>query len=333
MKFIQKYFIYYPIFWLGYWLFKRSGKTNYYSYISLRRLFYLSGGKFNDNFSQKLSKKNGKYSIDTPEGVIKDLTNNKLREIVRSLDEKGYHIFEEKLAPEVVDQLVQFAQNTPATPMPNYQQSPDLIYDKDNLIAPKYNFDENKVCNNDTVQKLLKDKSLINIAQNYLGSKPVLDRVAMWWSAPFNSDAQAQSAVAQMYHFDMDRIKFLKFFFYLTDVEAQTGPHCYVSHSHKVLPKELRRDGRFSNQEVKEIYPGQEVEITGSKGSIIVVDTRGLHKGKPLTEGERLLLQFEFSNSLFGAEYNEISLKKDSLNDELAGTMEQFPYTFQRFQS
>jgi hypothetical protein len=50
---------------------------------------------------------------------------------------------------------------------------------------------------------------------------------------------------------------------------------------------------------------GQKAEVTfaAPRGTIIVEDTRGLHKGNPVSGNSRLILQLQFSNSLFGAEY------------------------------
>ena len=47
------------------------------------------------------------------------------------------------------------------------------------------------------------------------------------------------------------------------------------------------------------IDPEDMVEIGGPRGTIFAEDTRGLHKGKHLLTGDRLLFQLEFSNSLF----------------------------------
>ncbi len=48
--------------------------------------------------------------------------------------------------------------------------------------------------------------------------------------------------------------------------------------------------------------PERFVEITGPRGTIVVVDTRGFHKGKPLDAGDRLILQMEYADSLFGTD-------------------------------
>ena len=151
----------------------------------------------------------------------------------------------------------------------------------------------------------------------------------MWWSAAFSR--KASSEAAQLYHFDMDRFKFIKFFFYLTDVDSSNGPHCYIRGSHKWLPDRLWKDGRIQDAEIFENFHKQDiVEITGKKGTIIAVDTRGLHKGKVLEKGERLIFQVEYANSLFGAEYNTIDLTKHA-DEETRALMSNKRHSFQRF--
>ena len=156
------------------------------------------------------------------------------------------------------------------------------------------------------VQALLCDPSILNIAQAYLKSQPMADVLSMWWHTAY-SDKPSEAA-AQFYHFDMDRIKWLKFFIYLTDVGQDNGPHSFVAGSHRTggIPQTLLSKGyaRLTDNEVRRHYSNDAiVEFTGAKGTVIVEDTRGLHKGKHVATGDRLILQLQFSNSLFGGFY------------------------------
>jgi hypothetical protein len=104
----------------------------------------------------------------------------------------------------------------------------------------------------------------------------------------------------------MDRIRWIKFFVYLTDVGPDNGPHCFVAGSHKTggIPNTFLDRGyvRIPDDEIHAAYPNERlIEFTGPRGTIIAEDTRGLHKGRPVVAGHRLMLEFEFSNSLFGA--------------------------------
>ena len=128
----------------------------------------------------------------------------------------------------------------------------------------------------------------------------------------------------------MDRIKFLKVFFYLTDVDADTGSHCYVPASHRRKPAALLRDGRYSDEEITRHYGSTPVEITGRRGTILLADTRGIHKGKPLARGERLILQFELAPSLFGQYYPPFPLPAPQAA-RLAPMRARYPFTFSHF--
>ena len=103
-----------------------------------------------------------------------------------------------------------------------------------------------------------------------------------------------------MFHHDLDRLKFIKFFIYITDVDLDTGPHVYVRKSNLKSPAYILKDGRYSDELISENAGEDVISICGPKGSIIAVDTRGLHKGMEVNTSERLLFQLEFSNSLFG---------------------------------
>ena len=107
----------------------------------------------------------------------------------------------------------------------------------------------------------------------------------------------------------MDRIKFLKFFFYLTDVGPDNGPHCYLRASHDRKPSALRRLDRITDEEILRHYgPERVVEVMGVRGTAAAVDTRGFHKGKPLTAGHRLIFQHTCVNGGNSAGYIPFTL-------------------------
>ena len=178
-------------------------------------------------------------------------------------------------------------------------------------------------------QRLLADESLLVVAQRYLGAAPVQDLVAMWWSAA--TGEPASSAAAQLFHHDLDRLRFLKFFVFLTDVDERTGPHVYARGSHRSKPRSLRLDGRHSDAEVEAAYPGACEVIAGPRGTMFLADTIGMHKGLALLEGHRLVFQIEWSTSLFGAPFTRPRLADPG--PELAAAMARFPRTYRRFRT
>jgi hypothetical protein len=317
------------IVYKGFKTLKKTNRTPEQSYQSMRNLFVQTNGRSNDLISKLVSNK-GYKDLDI-RGVLGINDRAQLEQVVQDIDENGYHVFSSKLPDEMVQAIYHYAKSTPVgylkTTAEQTGSLPEkVLFDEKNPISPRYDFSQQQIIECETLQKLIFDPSILAVAQGYLKTKPLLDLIAMWWSAPFHGAAKSEAA--QMYHFDLDRIKFLKFFFYITDVDSETGPHCYVRKSHKRLPPTLLKDGRHTDADVEAAF-GKEnmVELCGERGSIIAVDTRGLHKGKDLTRDKRLLFQIEFANSMFGQYYPPC--KKPDLTTELESQYQKYKYTYQ----
>ncbi len=126
-----------------------------------------------------------------------------------------------------------------------------------------------------------------------------------------------------------------KFFIYLTDVTPENGPHCFVAKSHgrNGQPRALLQRGqtRISDEDVRQHYPAEAfLEFTGPAGTIIAEDSRGFHKGKPVQSGDRLILELEFSDSLFGAVYPKTHLKS-SYAPPLLEMARKYPRSYSHF--
>ena len=116
-------------------------------------------------------------------------------------------------------------------------------------------------------------------------------------------------AQADLFHFDNWRPIF-KAFLYLLDVGESNAPFAYLTGSHK--GRSWRRpheqafdaygtDGRFGHmfpQEIRRLRAEnpewEEIVCTGTAGTLILADLRGLHHGTPLLEGRRVLLNRTF---------------------------------------
>ncbi|MFL5731491.1 MAG: phytanoyl-CoA dioxygenase family protein [Cytophagaceae bacterium] len=328
MNFFTTYFIYYPVFWLGYLVFRLTGRTPNMSYLFFRKLYCYTNGGINEYVSRMIASSHKPGTRDHAEGILGKLSARDIQYIVGEIRENGFHVFELKADHAICDELIEFAKRTPANIIPNPNKLPMQVFDKNNVAGPRYQFTEQDLFELRATQQLVTDHTLLAVAESYLKSAVVNDSVTMWWSSPFSK--KASSAAAQLYHFDMDRFKFIKFFIYLTDVHSGNGPHCYVRGSHTEKPKKLRRDGRIEDEEIAASYPANNlIEITGSKGTIIAVDTSGFHKGKPLENGERLLYQIEYTNSLFGQKFNKVKINSKFTEDFLS-KIRSMPYTFSR---
>ena len=133
----------------------------------------------------------------------------------------------------------------------------------------------------------------------------------------------------------MDRIKWLKIFIYLTDVGQENGPHSFVRGTHRTgaIPLDVLRRGyvRLSDEDVSALYSENDIlSFTAPRGSIIVEDTRGFHKGVNVLGDSRLMLQLQFSNSLFGTNYPKAQITQ-VIEPRLKLMLESFPSIYRQY--
>ena len=176
------------------------------------------------------------------------------------------------------------------------------------LLSQYYNLQRQS----DLVAELAEDPVLVKTAALYLGARPKLVGVNMFWSYPAASANNiARSNAAQMFHCDLDDFKFLKFFFYLTDVDEMSGPHVAVlgTHSHKLYKsfKDRFLVKRYTDQEIESTYGRDRiVTTTGPAGTGFIEDTICLHKGQAPGSRERLVLQFQFALNDHGNQHDNM---------------------------
>lgn len=294
----------------GLLLYAITGKTGNKTYQAFVWMFCVSAGRSNAFLSRLASLRRPVTQINSTKGVLGDMSGAVRAKSVEQLRRDGYVLFERALSPGACDRLLQFAQATPSQIRrmdgeAATQVVRTAVFDGSNPMAVRYDYDPVSLLDNEDVQTLLADGSLLSLAQEYLRSAPVADVLSMWWHT--NHHSQPDSHAAQFYHFDMDRIKWLKVFIYLTDVGPENGAHSYVAGSHNGgIPWSMRRKGyvRLTDEEVTAEYGGERcLHLMAPRGSIIVEDTSGLHKGNTVQGASRLILQLQFSNSLFGGYY------------------------------
>ena len=316
----------------GYLVFVVTGKTPTLSYHSMVKLFCLTRGRSNDWLSRSIGFFARRYRLPNAQGVLGDMEDGQvLNAVTSSLRERGFHVFERRLPDDVCDRLIAFATSQPAETYAMDGQTSNerryVVYDRERPRAVRYEFKTEDLLANPDIQRLLADLSFAAVAQEYLGSRPVVDVLSMWWLTGFSNRPDAKAA--QYFHFDMDRPKWLKFFIHLTDVTPQSGPHMFVAGSHRTgaIPDNLLQHGysRLTDEQVAQVFAKENViEFTAPRGCIVAEDTRGLHKGKHIEHGDRLMLQIQFSNSLFGADYPKTAFR-GSMLPELESRLRTIP--------
>ena len=294
-----------PLLVTGVLVFRATGVTPWLSYWSMRRLYCITRGRSNQWLARVLGCAPGfENRVD---GLLRRAADTMDTDtFTQGVERDGFAVLGVLLTDAECDQLIEFAHRTPARLIPSPGNPVEALFDAQRPLAFKYDLPEPTLIEHPVIQKVIADASLRELARRYLRCEPVNDLVAMWWSSAMPGPASSEAA--QLYHFDMDRPQFLKIFFYLTDVTAQSGPHCYIRGSHRDRPDALWRDGRYENHAILDHYGGCEVEITGRRGTAIAVDTSGFHKGKPLSGSHRLVLQIEYTSALFGQSYQRLTV-------------------------
>jgi hypothetical protein len=127
-------------------------------------------------------------------------------------------------------------------------------------------------------------RRLLDIATEYLQLWSKLEYVDMWYSLPVGAGAERKAS--QLWHRDFNDSHLLKAFLYLVDVDERSGPFEYVPGSQPggryagIHPWQPMGFGRISEPELaKHVSPGDVRTFTAPKGSLILCNTSGLHRG------------------------------------------------------
>lgn len=97
------------------------------------------------------------------------------------------------------------------------------------------------------------------------------------------------------FHSDKNSPRFLKFFYYLNDVDEHGGPFCYVRGSHRKRFRGWLRKHRWTNDEIEAVYgKDQIVYLTANVGDLIVADTTGFHRGTKVRSRDRSMLTINY---------------------------------------
>jgi hypothetical protein len=240
-------------------------------------------------------------------GLLGTLPLTKQDEIVAAIERDGFYIFENRLPKSLCDEIDAHARRTPA----QIEGSNQLTqFDQDRPVSKTYRIPEGDIVRNRGMQQLMSDPSILAVAESYLKTLPILSGVNLWFSPAYGNAPGADAA--QEFHFDFDPPPiWLLFFVYLTDVGPDNGPHIFVRGTHtpgKAGMKDLLARGyvRIPDEDILERFGAESiVELYGGRGTILAVDTRGIHKGKMPVIGHRLMAQLSFSTPPFSATHGE----------------------------
>ncbi|MBH8565179.1 phytanoyl-CoA dioxygenase family protein [Nostoc sp. CENA67] len=240
-----------------------------------------------------------------------------LDRVVNKLKTEGLYLGI-NLPQEMVQEIIEFAKSTAC--YGNRKSNLGFYYHQKEQVEKNLRkhfttgnyFNTGLLC--PAIKKLQNDPLLLAIAARYLDTQPVHQGNHLWWSFAGKTTYHEQSQAAQFFHYDMDDYRFIKFFFYLTDVDETSGPHVCVrgSHNQKKLSHLCLRK-RETDKDIIDYYGIDSlVKICGKAGFGFVEDPLCFHKGIPPTHQDRLILQIEFATTDYNMQHDirETSLLK-----------------------
>ena len=323
MKLLIKNIFSIPIFATGLISYFFSGKNYKIFYYSFVRTYTFTNGVSNWIVTKIIKFYTKIFYRDQNKNFYKlpkkySLYENEKNFILDTLRSEGYYISKKKLDLSLVDQILNYSKN-----IDGYFRDANNVPQRSrfNLLGSEppaiFYYLEKDLVKNKLLTELLINHDFIDVAKNFLETTcPIISGLNMWWSFP---SKKADTIGGQLFHFDLDRIKFLKIFIYITDVDTKNGPHCYVSGTNKNFSKKKfmpRGYKRIPDNEIKANFKEYRIKkICGDKGTVVFADTSCFHKGEPIIEKNRLILELEYSNSLFGGTNDTFELLKENQLD------------------
>ena len=163
--------------------------------------------------------------------------------------------------------------------------------------------------NEDSVLKdFLLSEPILSIAKSYLDTRDLSINATFFVSNPLKIDESEKYKNAQYFHWDNDFSKFFKLYIYLTDVDENSGPHVYITGTHKQKFPEHSLCRLYSDESIYNKYKIPK-KFIGQAGSMFLVDSYGLHKGETPTEKSRLMLNIHYGRGKILYSADDIYIK------------------------
>jgi hypothetical protein len=232
------------------------------------------------------------------------LGDPKVVEAIQSIDQKGY-AYLSAMPADKVQAMKSYFENQ----LVENKDKKLVSVEEASLTENIANYPTTTILRCPHLLEMANDPEILSIVEGYLGTIPTVIVMATWWS--FGGRENAKDA--QLFHYDYDDYRFCKLFLYLTDVDENSGPHCFVEGTHRAEEVHRARHRwahdsqgffnfynnslRKSDEDVRKYFGKEFTYLTGNAGSRFIVDTIGLHKGELPKNQNRLLCQITFGVS------------------------------------
>jgi len=140
------------------------------------------------------------------------------------------------------------------------------------------------------LNNIIFQETLLKIISNYLGYMPQFDKPNFIRSFPPKSELIIKESSNWHKDSSLDS-KYLQVFIYLQDVDLENGPFTFMKKSHQQTFQSYRplygyeenkheSDGRVNDDQLFSHFDkDDQIFCTGKKGTVVIADTTGFHKG------------------------------------------------------
>jgi hypothetical protein len=129
------------------------------------------------------------------------------------------------------------------------------------------------------IDKIVRDPLIYKIVQAYLGVKhPVFFSSKLYWSFPNHIQLSIHNKSPQYFHFDISDSKAVSLFFYLTDVDENSGPHVVVKNTNRNRTFFNLVHWKMDDALAIRKFPTQITPILGKRGKGFFEDLMNYHK-------------------------------------------------------
>jgi hypothetical protein len=279
--------------------YRQAGITPAASQRALVRAFEKSAGLFQEVLHSALFERSGDEG-PIQSGLFGSVAASQIDGIVDEISREGYAVLPSKLDPALVERIRAESRDF-AYRLKGGGQSGQSISGIDPTAPPDCISAYAIAPTSSLLRSIVDDELFHRIASRYLRSPSAAIDSTFWYTFP---NPTPSSETAQLFHYDLDTIRWIKVFIYLSDVGEENGPHEYVAGSHRAENKAaevlIKNYARIQDNEIDAHYPDKRRRITGGSGTIIFGDTRCFHKGNAVDSGHRLIFSPIYAPSRIG---------------------------------
>lgn len=283
--------------------YRKCGLTSHNTQLALIRAYCKTNGLAQELLHRMLFGTGTTNKTEEPSILFGKFSPAERSQVLQALRDTGYAVLPKRLPQGTVRDLCAATLNMHYDLRGNERRL-DRISKIDPNDPPRCSIADAvdaDVWGNPLFASLIHDQEIIGLIEEHLNAPVTPIAAPLRYTFP---STEASSDGAQLFHYDLDTLRWLKVFYYLNDIDEEHGPHVYVEGTHRPGAKSAemlqRLYERLPDEEFEHDRHGPVRTACGSAGTVIIGDTRCFHKGLNVHKGHRLLFFPLYAPSSFG---------------------------------